>query len=187
MQDKKMICDSHHCFTKGRLCLTNLVSFCDEMMATVVKGRWTDVMYLDWFKAFDMVLHCILISKLERSGFEGWTIWWIKNWLDSCSQRLQSTTLETRWSWVVSTQGSMMGPVLFYIFTTGMESGIKCTFSKFADTKLSGGVDTTKGRNAIQRDLDRLEIGPTWTKWGSTRPSARCYTWMDAIIDMCTD
>ena len=63
-QGKVVIWDSQHSFTKGRLCLTNMVLFCDGVMELVDKWRATDIVRLDLCKAFDIVLHHILTSKL---------------------------------------------------------------------------------------------------------------------------
>ena len=72
-------------------------------------------------------------------------------------------------------QRSVLGLVLFNIFVGDMDSGIKCTLSRFGDdTKVNGAVDMLEGRDVIQM-LSRKDLrgGPMPTSRSSTRPSAR--------------
>ena len=102
----------------------------------------------------------ILVSKLEIHGFDGWTTWWVRNWLDGHAQAVAVNGSMSRWRSVMN--GVPWGPVLgqapFNIFVGDTDCGIKCTLSTFtSDTKLCGTVNTLEGRDAIQRELGRLE------------------------------
>jgi hypothetical protein len=151
--------DSQHGFRKGRSCLTNLLSFLDEVSEKIENGECVDAIYLDLAKAFDKVPHQRLLLKLENYGIRGKVHNWISAWLSDRSQRVCLQGKVSGWRTVASgvPQGSVLGPILFLIFIDDLDSDIVNSILKFADdTKLYGSVGSDESRVRLQKDLDLL-------------------------------
>ena len=65
---------SQHGFMKGRSCLTNFISFYDQVVRLVGEGKALDTVYLDFSEAFGVVSHSILLGKLAVRGLDGYTV-----------------------------------------------------------------------------------------------------------------
>lgn len=66
--------NSRHRFTKGKLHLTNLIAFYEELKASVDGGgsgeEALEEIYFDFSRAFDKVSYSILVAKLGKDGLD---------------------------------------------------------------------------------------------------------------------
>jgi len=78
VNDNQGIRPSQHGFMKGRSCLTNLISFYDQVIHLVHERKAVDAVYQHFSKAFDTTAHSTLLEKLVAPDLDGYTLRWIK-------------------------------------------------------------------------------------------------------------
>ena len=123
-------------------------------------GSTVDVVYLDFAKAFDKVDHGVLLRKLRKMGIRGALYTWIRCFLKGRKQAVVVEGVKSSESDVVSgvPQGSVLGPLLFLIHISDIDSGIThATVSSFADdTRVFMRAKTGEQKEQLQKDLNSI-------------------------------
>ena len=160
LAQNNLLFHNQHGFRSRVSCETKLIQFSQDLYDTLNQGGQTDVIVMDFSKAFDKVDHQRLRLKLHRLGINTTVIAWIKSFL-SC--RSQSVVLDSKQSGaclVLSgvSQGSVLGPCLFIMYINDMPDSIKSNIRLFADdTIMYLTIANHSDCQALQSDLTILE------------------------------
>lgn len=127
---KSAIISNQHGFIAGRSTTTNLVSFMAHASVAVESRSQLDTVYCDLSKAFDMVSHHMLISKLSVSGISASLLALLKDYLTGRQSYVSSNGQPSGMYAATSgvPQGSVLGPLLFSIFVNDVSAAIKSSF-----------------------------------------------------------
>jgi len=164
LEDNSLLRDSQHGFRKGRLCLTNLLTFMDKVTGYLDSGVPVDTVFLDFAKAFDNWYRTV--GWLSNWNPRGKLLQWIVAWLSNRKQRVCINGTKSSWQLVLSgvPQGSVLGPLLFFIYINDLDDGIVNSILKFADdTKIFGAVSDLAQHHQLQDDLNTpLQWSQDW-------------------------
>ncbi len=84
----EILTDFQHGFRKQRSCESQLIITVDELAHNLDAGLQTDLILLDFSKAFDKVPHQRLLHKLNHYGIRGPLHSWIGNFLQGHDQQV---------------------------------------------------------------------------------------------------
>ena len=137
LEEFKILSDIQHGFRKSHSCETQLLITLEDLTTNLDHGKQSDIILLDFAKAFDTVPHQRLLLKLNHYGVQGTINKWIQAWL---CYREQSVLVEGDKSAPVSVmsgvqQGTVLGPLMFLIYINEVGVNIKSRIRLFQTTR----------------------------------------------------
>ena len=128
----------------------------------------TDVVVLDFSKAFDVVPHQRLLHKLDHYGIRGTNPNWIHNFLTNRTQKVVVNGSSSESARVKSgvPQGTVLGPLPFLTYINDLPSTVWSQVRLFADDcLLYRPIKCQADQEKLQRGLSALQ---DWAdRWGT--------------------
>ena len=175
LDEQGLMYDLQHGFRERRSCETQLIMLIEDLARNASAGRQTDIILLDFSKAFDKVNHSKLIWKLHQYGIRGHVLSWIRAFLGSRSQRVVIDGEESESIPVTSgvPQGSVLGPILFLVYINDLPDEVRSQVRLFADdTALYLTLESEDDSSTLQSDLDILSA---WeSRWDMEFNPSKC-------------
>ena len=182
LESHAILSDVQHGFRPGRSTETAMLDAIGWLMDGMDQGCLGSVTTADTSKAFDSVEHSRLIEKL---GWYGIDSHWFQGWLSERTQKVKGGEKMLPLTHGV-VQGSLLGPILFLLFTNDLMSHVDSKIVMYADDaqflhrglrqntlELQGKVEATFKQAHTWFTHNSLKINPTKTDLMIVRPRQR--------------
>jgi hypothetical protein len=151
--------EGQHGFRPGYSCESQVISVCQDIADSLDDGDNIDAIIVDFSKAFDLVPHGRLLTKIANSGVDSRVVVWVKEFLSGRTQRVRVEAQLSEEVRVTSgvPQGSVLGPLLFLAYVNDIGRNMESTIRLFADDcVIYRKIIKTEDMDKLQKDLDRL-------------------------------
>jgi hypothetical protein len=147
-------------FMPGKCTLDAIVQVIEDWEKAVDEDKTIHAVFFDYAKAFDLVPHQLLLTKISKMVPE-WIVSWVAQYLKERKQRVKDGDTYSSWKTVEAgvIQGSVLGPILFLLFIADLNEYLTSAtdISKYADDVLGYSIFEKVEDDKTQEIINGME------------------------------